>query len=130
VAVRFDFTEEFEHRLLGGADILLMPSLYEPCGITQMRAQLYGTLPVARRVGGLTDTIVDRVTGFLFDEYEPEALRQALHAALTIYADPGAWRDHMRQAMTRDFGWAGSVARYHDVYRRAIRHRAGRPPPP
>lgn len=127
VAVRFDFTEEFEHRLLGGADLLLMPSLYEPCGITQMRSQRYGALPVARRVGGLADTIEDRVTGFLFDEYEPWALRGALNAALALYADTDSWRDHVREAMGRDFSWDGSVAQYHDVYRRAIRRRAEHP---
>jgi len=127
VAVRFDFTEEFEHRLLGGADILLMPSLYEPCGITQMRAQRYGALPVARRVGGLADTINDRITGFLFDEYQPWALREALASALALYADADAWRVHVRQAMARDFGWDQSVSAYHDVYRRAIRWRAAKP---
>lgn len=130
VAVRFDFTEEFEHRLLGGGDILLMPSLYEPCGITQMRAQRYGALPVARRVGGLADTIEDRVTGFLFDDYEPRALRGSLEAALALYADPEAWSEHVRNAMRRDFGWARSVALYREVYRKATEHRASRPPVP
>ena len=60
---------------MAGADIFLMPSLYEPCGLTQMRAQRYGALPVVRRVGGLADTIEDGVTGFLFDEYTPERAR-------------------------------------------------------
>jgi len=124
VTVRFDFTEEFEHRLLGGADLLLMPSLYEPCGITQMRAQRYGALPVARRVGGLADTIEDGVTGFLFDEYEPQALREALQTAVTVYADEWLWHEHVREAMSRDYGWARSVEQYHEVYRRAVRHRA------
>jgi starch synthase len=124
VTVRFDFTEEFEHRLLGGADLLLMPSLYEPCGITQMRAQRYGALPVARRVGGLADTIEDRVTGFLFDEYDPQALREALEAAYAAYAHEWVWEEHLREAMSRDFGWARSVSQYQEVYRRAVRHRA------
>jgi starch synthase len=127
VVVQFDFTEEFEHRLLGGADILLMPSLYEPCGLTQMRSQRYGALPVARRVGGLADTIEDGVTGFLFDQYQPWALREALEAALALYADPTAWRERMSVAMRRDFGWTRSVAEYHDVYRRAVARRASRP---
>jgi len=130
VAVRFDFTEEFEHRLLGGADMLLMPSLYEPCGITQMRAQRYGALPVARRVGGLADTIEDGVTGFLFDGYEPSALRAALDRALTAYGDPPAWHRLVREAMKRDFGWARSVGHYHEVYRSALRWRAHRSPRP
>ena len=124
VATRFDFTEEFEHRLLGGADILLMPSLYEPCGITQMRAQRYGALPVARRVGGLADTIEHGVTGFLFDGYEPQALRDVLGTAFGLYADPPAWNERVREAMSRDFGWARSVSQYHEVYRSALRCRA------
>src|SRR5437667_7746978 len=68
VAVEFAFTDHLEHGLLAGADLLLMPSLYEPCGLTQMRAQRYGTIPVARRVGGLLDSIVDGETGVLFTE--------------------------------------------------------------
>jgi starch synthase len=127
VAVRFDFTEELEHRLLAAADMLLMPSLYEPCGITQMRAQRYGALPVGRRVGGLADTIEDRVTGFLFDEYQPWALRGALNAALQLYADAETWNVHVREAMSRDFGWARSVTQYHDLYRRAVARRRERP---
>jgi len=123
VAVRLDFTDDFEHRLLGGADLLLMPSLYEPCGITQMRAQRYGALPVARRVGGLADTIEDRGTGFLFDDYAPAALREALDDALALYADAPAWERAVRRAMERDFGWARSVGQYHEVYRRAVEHR-------
>src|SRR5437899_2783707 len=69
VAVEFAFTDHLEHKLLSGADLLLMPSLYEPCGLTQMRAQRYGTVPVARRVGGLLDSITDGETGIMFDEY-------------------------------------------------------------
>jgi starch synthase len=130
VAVRFDFSEELEHRLLGGADMLLMPSLYEPCGITQMRAQRYGALPVARRVGGLSDTVEDGVTGFLFDEYRPEALRTCLERATGEYADRCAWLGRMQTAMARDFGWARSVEEYQDVYRRALRRRAERVPLP
>src|SRR5258705_12007047 len=81
VPVEFAFTDHVEHRLLAGADALLMPSQYEPCGLTQMRAQHYGTVPVARRVGGLTDSITDGVTGFPFDEYTPESLEQAVGRA-------------------------------------------------
>src|SRR5213593_240790 len=82
MAVEFMFTDHLEHRLLAGADALLMPSLYEPCGLTQMRAKRYGAVPVARRVGGLSDSIVDGITGFLFDEYSPAALAQAIRRAI------------------------------------------------
>ncbi|MCG6955722.1 MAG: glycogen synthase [Gemmatimonadetes bacterium] len=130
VAVRFDFSEELEHKLLGGADMLLMPSLYEPCGITQMRAQRYGALPVARRVGGLADTIEDGLTGFLFMDYRADRLRAVLERAIRAYADHHGWRVRMRDAMARDFGWARSVTQYQEVYRRAHRRHAQRVPLP
>jgi starch synthase len=120
VAAEFDFREPLEHQLLAGADLLLMPSLYEPCGLTQMRAQRYGTIPVARRVGGLADTIEDQVTGFLFDEYSTEALEQAVWRAVDLYrSGPEGWNWHVLEAMDRDFGWESSAAKYLDVYRKA-----------
>lgn len=120
VAVDFAFTDVREHQLLAGADVLLMPSLYEPCGITQMRAQRYGALPLGRRVGGLADTIEDEETGFLFDVYAPAALDRAIRRALGLYEEREAWERHVRQAMARDFSWSCSVPRYLDVYRRAL----------
>lgn len=120
VAAYFDFTESREHRLLGAADCLLMPSLYEPCGLTQMRAQRYGALPVVRRVGGLSDTVEDQVTGFVFDDFTSGALERAMRRALALYPDRAAWEEHMREAMARDFGWATSADKYVDVYRRAL----------
>jgi starch synthase len=124
IAVRFDFTHARERQLLGGADVLLMPSLYEPCGLTQMRAQRYGTLPVARRVGGLADTIEDQVTGFLFDAFEPAALERGLRRAFGLFTDRNAWEWHMREAMSRDFSWERSVAKYMEVYGRARARRS------
>ncbi len=126
IAVHVGFTDAREHRLLAGADLLLMPSLYEPCGLTQMRAQRYGTIPVARRVGGLADTIADGVTGFLFEEYSPAALVQALRRALSRYRDPAAWAGHIRAAMNRPFGWDVPAAQYADGYNRALRLRRSR----
>jgi starch synthase len=120
VAVRFEFTEVREHRLLAGADCLLMPSLYEPCGLTQMRAQRYGALPVVRRVGGLCDTVEDQVTGFVFDEYESAGLEVAIRRALALYQNRASWEQHMRQAMKRNFGWRRSADAYLDVYRAAL----------
>src|SRR5438105_2247517 len=120
MAVEFMFTDHLEHRLLAGADALLMPSLYEPCGLTQMRAQRYGAVPVARRVGGLSDSISDGVTGFLFDEYTPAALRLAVRRAVDGYADRPAWRKLVRAAMTQTFGWDRSAERYLALYGRAL----------
>ena len=85
-----------------------------------MRAQRYGTIPVARRVGGLADTIEDGVTGFLFDGYTSEEFMNAAVRALDTYHDPDAWRGIMREAMSRDFGWERSESRYRDIYRRAL----------
>ncbi len=124
IAVRFDFTEKREHQLLAGADLLLMPSLYEPCGLTQMRAQRYGTIPVVRRVGGLADTVEDQVTGFLFDAYEPEALTAAVKRAVSLYRDDEAWPWHVREAMSRNFSWEFSVDQYLDAYRAALGYHA------
>ena len=117
---RFDFTEQREHRLLAGCDILMMPSLYEPCGLTQMRAQVYGALPVVRRVGGLSDTVEDQVTGFVFDDYDTDSLRVALERAFASYQDRDAWEEKMRTAMAKDFGWSTSAQRYLEMYDRAL----------
>ena len=120
IGVQLDFTDRLEHRLMAGADIFLMPSLYEPCGLTQMRAQRYGSPPIVRHVGGLADTVEDSVTGFAFDGYTPEAFQEATFRALDCFNHPSTWQTIMRQGMARDFSWERSVATYLDVYRRAI----------
>lgn len=124
VAVEFAFTDHLEHKLLAGADLLLMPSLYEPCGLTQMRAQRYGAIPVARLVGGLRDSIRDGETGVLFQDYTPEALQEAVQRALAWYRDRAAWRKLVRLAMAQSFGWERSALRYLEVYRAALAARA------
>lgn len=118
IVVRTAFTDEFEHRLLAGADMCLMPSLYEPCGLTQMRAQRYGTIPIARRVGGLADTISDGETGYLFDDYTPADFMRAVMRAVEQFEDPDAWLHMIRTAMGRDFGWEQSAAKYRALYQR------------
>ena len=124
VAVDTAFTDAKEHRLLAGADFLMMPSLYEPCGLTQMRAQLYGALPVARRVGGLADTIEDGVTGILYDAYSPEAFDRAVQRAVTLYQDREWFTELARGAMRKDFSWRQPAEAYEAVYRRALAARA------
>ncbi len=120
IAVKLDFTDKFEHLLLAGADMCLMPSLYEPCGLTQMRAQRYGTIPVARRTGGLADTIEDGVTGFLFDDYTSADFMRGAMRAVDQFRDVDGWEEMMREAMSRDFGWEKSATRYLSVYRRVL----------
>lgn len=118
------FSDTLEHQLLAGADFLMMPSLYEPCGLTQMRAQRYGALPVARRVGGLADTIEDGVTGILYDAYSPAAFDRAIQRAVTLYGDRARFAELARGAMRRDFSWREPAEQYRDVYRRAYATRA------
>jgi starch synthase len=120
--VRVDtaFTDVKEHQLIAGADVLLMPCQYEPCGLTQMRAQRYGTLPLVRAVGGLADTVEDGVTGFVFGPYDAGAFVGAVARALRTFGDRAAWEAMGREAMGREFGWARSEQRYLDVYRRVL----------
>jgi starch synthase len=127
IGVQLDFTDRLEHRLMAGADLFLMPSLYEPCGLTQMRAQLYGSPPIVRHVGGLADTVDDAVTGFAFDPYTPDAFEEATFRALDCFTHPSKWHTIMRQGMARDFSWERSVATYLDVYRRAVARSSATP---
>jgi len=120
IGVQLDFTDRLEHRLMAGADIFLMPSLYEPCGLTQMRSQRYGAPPIVRNVGGLRDTVEDGVTGFTFDAYTPEAFAEAAFRALACFRDTARWQTMVRRGMAHDFSWQRSVATYLDVYRRAL----------
>jgi starch synthase len=120
ISVQLQFSEALEHRLLAGADMCLMPSQYEPCGLTQMRAQRYGTIPIARRVGGLADTIEDGVTGFLFDDYTAADFMLGAVRAVDQYQEPEGWNHMIRDAMQREFGWEQSAAKYLNVYKRVV----------
>ena len=118
MAVRVGFNEDLAHAIEAGADLFLMPSRFEPCGLNQMYSQRYGTPPVARATGGLIDTVVDGLTGFLFDRAESAGLVAAVRRALAAYADPARWNQIQRAGMTRDFSWAAAARRYADLYRR------------
>ena len=120
IAVETGFTDPLEHVLVAGADMLLMPCQYEPCGLTQMRAQRYGTLPVARRTGGLNDTIDDGITGFVFDEFSVPALAATIDRAVRQYHDESGWRARMRKAMAKNFSWQHSALKYLAVYLKAL----------
>ncbi|MGE5278396.1 MAG: glycogen synthase [Acidobacteriota bacterium] len=122
-SVRLRFDGEYAHRVYAGADLVLIPSRYEPCGLTQMIAMRYGAVPVARRTGGLADTVVDAGdpggNGLMFDEYRPEALWDALERALAVYSDPAQWAELQRRGMESDFSWRRSARAYEELYRRA-----------
>jgi starch synthase len=127
VAMIERFDRDLARRIYAGADLFLMPSRFEPCGQGQMIAMRYGTPPVARRTGGLGDTIVDvdadpaGGTGFLFDEVTAAGLEAACDRALAVRADPARWTDLMRRAMAVDWSWEREAApAYAAMFRRAI----------
>ena len=118
VAARIGFDEALAHQIEAGADLFLMPSRFEPCGLNQMYSQRYGTPPVARATGGLADTIADGATGFLFERAEATALAAAVRRAVALWRDQPRWLDVQRRGMARDFGWAAAAARYGEIYAR------------
>ncbi len=128
VAVRIGFDEALAHRIEAGADIFLMPSRYEPCGLNQMYSLRYGAVPVVRATGGLDDTVRDTLengnaaNGFKFREPRGEELVQALARSLSLYSDRSRWRRLMRRGMTEDFSWRHSAARYAALYEETLRH--------
>ena len=118
VAMATAFDEELAHLIEAGSDLFLMPSRFEPCGLNQMYSQRYGTPPVARATGGLSDTILDGETGFLFERAETSSLTAAVRRAVAAWHEPGRWREMQIAAMRRDFSWAGAARRYADLYSR------------
>jgi starch synthase len=119
------FDERRAHLVEAGADIFMMPSRFEPCGLNQMYSMRYGTVPVVRAVGGLVDTVKPynprngQGTGFLFSDYHPDALWDALQRAVTTYrAQPSKWRRLQTNGMKRDFSWEKSAGAYVKLYKR------------
>jgi starch synthase len=127
VAVRIGFDDRLARRIYAGADMFLMPSRYEPCGLGQLIALRYGTVPIVRRTGGLADTVRpwDRTTGegtgFLFDELSAAGCGAALGRAFAVHADQAAWRRLVANGMAADFSWNASAEAYVTCYRRAIK---------
>lgn len=126
VAVRQGHDEALAHRFFAGADVMLVPSRFEPCGLTQMYAMAYGALPLVRRVGGLADTVTDAdpahlaagtATGFCFAGANTAELGAAIDRALALWQAPAAWAGVQAQAMQQDFGWQAAAARYVSLYR-------------
>jgi starch synthase len=124
VAVSLGFSEELAHLIEAGADLFVMPSRFEPCGLNQMYSQRYGTPPVARATGGLADTVEDGETGFLFERAEPSALTAAMRRAVAAWREPRRWREMQRAGMQRDFSWSAAARRYADLYSRLSTARA------
>jgi starch synthase len=129
IGVQIGFNERLAHLIEGGADLFLMPSRFEPCGLNQMYSLRYGTVPLVRATGGLYDTVqnYDPVTGtgtgFTFDEYSPQALLGTLRWALGVFQDRPAWRRLQLAGMRRDHSWDTSAQQYVEVYERAAASR-------
>lgn len=125
VLLRYD--DVLAKNIYAGCDLFLMPSQYEPCGLGQMNALRYGTVPVVRRTGGLADTVEDyggrtgTGTGFVFEEYSAPSLVDCLRRALEVYGDAKKWKHLVQAGMQQDFSWERSAAEYVKVYRKAMR---------
>jgi starch synthase len=121
------FDEKLAHQIIAGSDLLLMPSQYEPCGLTQMYALRYGTVPLVRRVGGLADTVKDfqsgksKGTGFLFNDSEADEWVLLLQKALAFYSEKKTWKSLMLNGMKQDFSWEKAAQEYVRLYRRALK---------
>jgi starch synthase len=126
IAITIGYDESLAHLIEAGADIFLMPSRFEPCGLNQMYSQRYGTIPVVRKTGGLADTVVDTLpetianetaTGIVFNEASPGALLEAIKRAMLLYSIPDIWKKLQINAMKKDFSWQQSAKQYLALYR-------------
>ncbi len=129
ISVRFGYDEALAHRIIAGIDALLIPSRYEPCGLTQLYSQRYGTVPIAHAVGGLRDTIVDtgdgylspdKNTGILFHEFSVTAFVEAVTRAVDLHREWSRWRQLQLAGMGGDFSWVASAINYVELYHSAI----------
>jgi starch synthase len=126
IAVDVGYNESLAHAIMAGSDVIMVPSRFEPCGLTQLYGLRYGALPLVHRVGGLADTVVDATaenlkagvaSGFVFDEFSPEGLRAALRRAFELHAQPAAWERVQQKAMRQRFDWREAAEQYAAVYR-------------
>ena len=119
IGVKIAFNNALAHKIEAGADMFVMPSRYEPCGLNQIYSLRYGAVPVVHATGGLDDTI-DEGTGFKFWTYHSEALLAAIRRACAVFADHARWGEIVRRGMAKDFSWEASAVAYVALYRRLI----------
>ena len=119
ISVQLRFDDALAHRIEGGADVFLMPSRFEPCGLNQLYSLRYGTLPVVHAVGGLNDSIREGPDGwgFRFDNEDLDGLLAAVDRALELWSDRAAWREAMQRAMARDHSWDRAAEQYESLYK-------------
>jgi starch synthase len=126
MAAFLHFAAELAPLIYGGSDVFLMPSLYEPCGLGQMIAMRYGSVPVVRATGGLADTVHEGRTGFTFTEFTTQACWDAMQRAIRLYReDRDGWRALQRNGMATDYSWAASALGYQQIYDWAIARTRG-----
>lgn len=125
ISITIGYDETLAHLIEAGADIFLMPSRFEPCGLNQIYSQRYGTIPVVRKTGGLADTVVDTLpdslknntaTGLVFNEATPGALMEAIKRALILYSHPKTWKQLQTNGMQKDYSWSKSAKQYMTLY--------------
>ena len=129
VGVQLGFSDALAHRIEAGADMFLMPSQYEPCGLNQMYSLKYGTVPIVRATGGLADTVIDAneqnliaqtANGFSFEHYSPLALDETLRRACKMFGDVASWQQLVERGMRQDWSWNRSAQNYVDFYQQTI----------
>jgi starch synthase len=120
VCVETRYDASLARQIYAGSDLFLMPSRYEPCGISQMIAMRYGSIPLVRAVGGLHDTVTDSETGFVFVDKTVKSFNGALRRALQLYPDRERWQMLQRAGMVQDFSWTNSARKYLDLYKKII----------
>jgi len=131
MSVLLQYNEQIAKNIYSGCDLFLMPSRYEPCGLGQMIALRYGTVPLVRKTGGLADTVADykpktgQGSGFLFKEYSAQALTHCLRRAINVYRDREKWKCLMQTGMKQDFSWEHSAAEYVKIYKMAMEKKQG-----
>jgi len=139
VAVRLEFSNDLAHRIEAGADMFLMPSRYEPCGLNQLYSLKYGTVPIVRRTGGLADTVTDAdmatfangtANGFSFVDYSAHALSEAVDRALSAYHQEDVWAQLVSTGMRQDWSWARSARLYVELYEQLVGQSAQHMPTP
>ncbi len=131
VSINLGFKEPLAPKIYAGSDMFLMPSRYEPCGLSQLIALSYGTVPIVRRTGGLADTVLDVTgnpregNGFSFGDFNGESCWDAIQRALAAYRDREGWRKIMRRGMLRDVSWRHAADKYEELYRQCVEKKRG-----
>ena len=129
IAIKIGYDEVLSHLMVAGGDVILVPSRFEPCGLTQLYGLQYGTLPLVRKTGGLADTVVDSIdetiraqtaTGIVFQDAHSQALRQAIAQAFSLWHKPKVWAMLRQNAMTQDFSWRNAAEHYQALYQQIL----------